>query len=1002
MRRLLFFSVLIFPLTHWGQLSITTYSVGDGLAQSQVYAMLEDSRGYIWMGTRGGGISRFDGQKFKTFSTQHNLINNYISALYEDKSGNIWIGTNDGISIYNGINFENIRINDSLNMRVSCFQRDAIGNLWIGTSEGIYLYKDGVFENWSRIKEKLFGKYIYDLYEHIDGSIWACSDRGVLHMTKDTSLLYGRSQGLSHLSTRHIVGNETGVYVSTFGGGLNLFKEGKFSMVTNEVAKLNDMFLDEDVIWLTSHEKGILKYNLKTKQSKSITVEDGLSNNHTRMIMKDSWGNFWFATSGAGVNKYFGQEFEHITKEDWLGENYVYDVMTAQNGDIWTSYSTGLAMKNEDTIIYFNSSNGYSGGKARVLEEDHLGNIWIGTDGNSVFCYDGAVFKKFIRSDGIPNYWITDILQDELLNIWISTADGIVRLKPINPNEYLYEAKIWTSELNLGRKASVTDLEQDKLGRIWFGSRSNGVGYLLNDEITNFGTNSGLSEDQVKSLKVSPDGDLWIGTEGKGVKIASAQEGIITFDVINTESGLTSDNTYLIEFDQKGNAWVGSEKGVDRIQLGDNNIVKDKKHYGKEQGFKGVETTRNASSIDSEGNLWFGTINGLMKYNPEQSKKNLIAPNLSLTGISLFYKDLSEYEGINDKLGSWYLVNDQLTLKYDQNHISFNFKGINQKNPGGVKYQFQLEGFDPDWSPLATKNDATYSNLSPGNYNFKVKAVNEDNVWTNNPISFSFSITPPFWQTLWFLIGSIGIGILTLSLLITLRIRAIKKKVRLEKETVEMERSMLELEQKALRLQMNPHFIFNSLNSVQALILRKDQKSARYYLAKFSKLMRQTLENSRSQLISVRDEISALENYLELENFGREEPIEFIINIGENIDPDNVLIPAILLQPFAENAIIHGFKELERKPKLHVEFLLQDEILTCSISDNGNGREHAKKSKAQIEQQHKSAALEVTQERLSLLNQNEVKKGFEIIDLYDDGIAMGTKVVLRMKLNELF
>ena len=164
MRRLLFFSVLIFPLTHWGQLSITTYSVGDGLAQSQVYAMLEDSRGYIWMGTRGGGISRFDGQKFKTFSTQHNLINNYISALYEDKSGNIWIGTNDGISIYNGISFENIRINESPNMKVSCFQRDAIGNLWIGTSEGIYLYKDGKFKNWSGINEKLVGKYIYDLY----------------------------------------------------------------------------------------------------------------------------------------------------------------------------------------------------------------------------------------------------------------------------------------------------------------------------------------------------------------------------------------------------------------------------------------------------------------------------------------------------------------------------------------------------------------------------------------------------------------------------------------------------------------------------------------------------------------------------------------------------------------------------------------------------------------------------------------------------------------------
>lgn len=998
----MFFSVFIFPLTNWGQLSITTYSVGDGLAQSQVYAMLEDSRGYIWMGTRGGGISRFDGQKFKSFTTHEGLTNNKIWAIHESENGNIWIGTDDGISIYNGISFEKKKLQNDNDVAVVCFLKDKSGVFWLGTSVGIYQYEDGKFINWSE-KTGRFNYYITDLYEHIDGTVWACSDRGLLKIEKNTYTTYGKLDGLANTRTRYIVGDKTGIYISTNGGGLFKYFDNQFSLVTDQILVINDMYLDEGTIWLSTTGNGIAILDLGTKNlTRSITKEHGLGTNNTLSILKDNWNNYWFATTG-GAYKYSGQEFEHITTDDWLKDKHVYDVHVSSKGSIWSSYSTGLTMKKEDTIIHYNSSNGYYGGRARVITEDNLGNIWIGTDRNGVFCFNGTAFHNFTRADGIPSVKITDILEDSLYNIWISTANGIAKLTPREPNKFLYDTEVWRGELNVGSDAYITDLEADKRGgRIWFSSSRNGIGYFFEENIQHLGTESGIPDATIRCLKISPkDNHLWIGTEEKGVSIGSI-DGLISFDRLDVKSGLTSDNIYLIEFDEQGNVWIGTEKGVDKIKLNDDNEVAEFKHFGKNNGFTGVETNKNASCKDANGNLYFGTIEGLMKYNPLRESFNSLAPKLSINRISLFYKELSTYPEFADLISDWYSLTGDLVLKYNQNHISFNFAGIDQKNPEAVNYRFQLEGFDEEWSPKSAKNDATYSNLPPGNYKFKVKAVNEDNVWTQKPISFSFSISPPFWQTLWFLIGSIGIGILTLSLLITLRIRAIKKKVRLEKETIEMERSMLELEQKALRLQMNPHFIFNSLNSVQALILRKDQKSARYYLAKFSKLMRQTLENSRSQLISVRDEISALENYLELENFGREEPIEFIINIGENIDPDNVLIPAILLQPFAENAIIHGFKELERKPKLHVEFLLQDEILTCSISDNGNGREHAKKSKAQIEQQHKSAALEVTQERLSLLNQNEVKKGFEIIDLYDDGIAMGTKVVLRMKLNELF
>ncbi len=1004
MMRLILLVHFLGPLLFLAQLKITTYSVGDGLAQSQVYAMLEDSRGFIWMGTYGGGISQFDGKKFKNFSTEDSLTNNYILAIHESKNGNIWIGTKNGLSIYNGISFENFKIAKQEKIAVSCFVEDKSGQLWLGTSKGIYQYKDGTFENWS-LKNKIFNTYIFDLYEHIDGSIWACNGNGILQITKDKPVFYGQEDGLSNTATRHFAGDSSGIYISTLGGGLNRYDGENFTIVTRKFEDIHDMFLEDGIIWLTSLNKGILRLDLSSSQSQIIDKTHGLSNNHTRAIIKDSWGNFWFSTSGGGVNKYFGQEFEHFTKSDWLPEDYVYDVHVASNSDIWTSHSQSLVRTNKDTTVVYNRMNGYKGGKARVLTEDHLGNIWIGTDINAIYCFDGIQFHQFTRNDGIPGEYIEDIIQDKLLNIWVSTKGGIAKLEPIAPHEFNYKITSWTKELNLGNRPTITDLEEDNLGRIWFSSKFQGLGYFLDEKINNLQPANGLPVVEIKTMKMSPEGKLWIGTAGMGIYVATTDEPLISFSKYNKKTdglGLASDLTFLIEFDQKGNAWIGSEQGVDRIEFGEMNNIEQIKHFGQDEGFKGVETNRNASCIDKDGNIWFGTIAGLMKYNPKNETKNTRAPKLSLSNVTLFYEDLAQTEKYKASITDWHKLANPLILNHDENHISFTFKGINQKNPEKVYYQYTLEGFDIDWSPESEKSDATYSNLPPGAFSFKVRAGNEDDVWTAEPMEFTFTITPPFWKTSLFIIGSTGLGALVLTLLIAIRIRIIKKKIRREQKAIEIERTMLELEQKALRLQMNPHFIFNSINSVQAFILRNDQKSARYYLAKFSKLMRQTLENSRNQSITISDEISSLKNYLELENFGRSTPFKYTIEVGKEIDPDNVLIPAILLQPFAENAIIHGFKKLDRVGNLDIKFSAENDTLTCEITDNGIGRSEAKKQKAQIEQQHKSAALVVTQERLNILNNNGSQKGFEIVDIMKNDVAFGTTVILRMPLNEKF
>ena len=231
------------------------------------------------------------------------------------------------------------------------------------------------------------------------------------------------------------------------------------------------------------------------------------------------------------------------------------------------------------------------------------------------------------------------------------------------------------------------------------------------------------------------------------------------------------------------------------------------------------------------------------------------------------------------------------------------------------------------------------------------------------------------------------------------RVLAEKQKIKAAKEKLEIERNMIEMEQKALRLQMNPHFIFNAMNTVQALIGKQDTKSARYYIAKFSKLMRKVLDNSRHQIISIQDEIEALDNYLNLEQVSHLDSFDYEINIDEQIEPDAFGIPPMLLQPFAENAIVHGLKEIEHRGKITIDIEWNENHIKCMITDNGRGRSAAKEVRQQQSSYHKSTALILTQERLAVLTNEIEEQAFEIIDLEN---PTGTRIIIRIPIIEIF
>lgn len=361
-----------------------------------------------------------------------------------------------------------------------------------------------------------------------------------------------------------------------------------------------------------------------------------------------------------------------------------------------------------------------------------------------------------------------------------------------------------------------------------------------------------------------------------------------------------------------------------------------------------------------------------------------VPPYLRISNVDLFYESLIDTpQRIFVK--DWGAVKDTLVFTYEQNHVGFDFEAIHQQFPDDLRYQWYLEGYEETWSPKRKKTSATYSNLAPGEYLFHLRSCVKDSQCTEiKPIVVR--ILSPFWQKSWFQWSSASALLLVLGLLFWNRLNAVKKKAREKSERLRLERDLIDLEQKALRLQMNPHFIFNTLNSIQGLIARKDEKTARLYLSKFSRLMRQVLENSREDLISLQEEMNALKHFLELEQFTNDGVFDYTFDL--QLDAENTGIPPLLIQPFVENAIIHGVLP-QGKGKIIVRAWKDQHGVSIEVVDDGVGRA----ARSGQQKTHRSTGLDVTKERLALL-ENRSDHNSAQITFYDEN--PGTRVLILL------
>ncbi len=1004
----LLFFILVISLNHaFAQLaSFRNFSVENGLGQSQVYSVIQDHKGYLWFGTRGGGLSRFDGQNFESFTDRQGLVNNYIYSLKEDQKHLLWIGTNDGLSSYNGKKIRTYKHPEYRNhFAVFGLTLDSDQKLWLATNHGVFTVKGDSLVSMNQLLGIEDGT-VNAIFSDSKGILWLGTGSGLFssERTGNKRILvnHGKRSRVMRNAITCIKEDQKGkIWIGTYGDGAYVYNRKDYYRVdlNHELYKQTvfDIFFDEaNVCWIATLTAGLIQYDQKTKEFTAYTEKNGLGNNHVRSIIKDNWGDLWIGTSGGGVSQFAGKLFSHYSVSAGLGGNFIYSIYRDRSNKLWFGTSqNGVSIYDNGTFSQLNIQNGFEAIKVKAIIEDDESLMYFGTEGQGIGMLSAGGFSWL---DETRKYYVRQMSKDKSGRIWVATSgSGLISIS--EQGKKIERISFDDGLLHM----RLTCVFVDSRGLVWYGAESAGLAcYNPQTRTTKvLDKNSGLSADAVRTIIEDSKGRIWVGTAGAGINCIEYGPKLKVSKKISIESGMHSSNVYLMVFDANQNLIVGSESGLDILDLNETNQVKSIKHYGKSDGFLGVETCQNSVWKDRDGKIWFGTINGASCYNLSNLQVNRTAPILSILDVQLFYESLSKTK-FNDVILPWSSYKT-LHLPSDQNHLSFLFKGINLKNPEGVEYSWKMSGFENKWSPWTKEQRIVYSNMSPGKYTFLLRSRNEDGFINPKPECFSFTIATPFWKTGWFIILEVILAILFIWFIIRVQTSRIRKKANQAQKEAEFARNLLELEQKALRLQMNPHFIFNALNSIQGLIGTEHETKARYYLAKFSRLMRQILDNSRNTTISLEEEISTLENYLLIEQFCNGNRFEYEIIVDLETELNFIQIPPMLIQPFIENAIKHGFKydaKDSRTGKITCLFREENDGITCVIRDNGIGREAAgKNQQASHEPQHVSRGFDVTKERLDLLSTNSNGHEVKIVDLQDDnGTVIGTEVQLFIPL----
>ncbi|MEO0468020.1 MAG: histidine kinase [Bacteroidota bacterium] len=1023
--------LVLLPCVCWGQMSFRNpliFNQLDGIVDERVLCLAEDEEGFMWAGTQSG-VSRIDGLEAKNFvhlpGDSSTIHSNYVGQLLADSVNHrIWIGTSLGLSYYD---LQDKQIHNYYahpgdphsvpDHQVWALYQDRQGQVWIGFKfSGVLRYRPETddFIRYLCAAEaenncEITGAVIQqDLSQ--DHIYWLGTNEGIVRLNAQNGqwqqFIYetadSKVREYANAPTAMLLHPNGLIYLGTWYVGLFTFdtKSLRYEAVNpvyqNETApfteadKTNSFYLqDPEHLWINS-QRGLQLFHISTEtiiESHLNTDQEWFSIEHL-----DQQNRIWSATRINGVYiynplmqqypllQYEPQDLMAITRRTLLSEDERFLFVASQQASglwIWDRQTdqweliplpdgrkdavlTDLAYLDEETLL--------------VLESRHLYQYRLGT--SSLEKYPLQPDTDFPR--------LQNILKDREGTFWISSfLGGWMRLDHAGKRLHNFRTeleKIWP--LALGGDRMV----EDKNGNIWLREHS---GLLIFDRKNQDFIYHPYTSDKPKAqrgmswMTTDPEGGVWIAANrnilGYGHADSLEQGMFRTFDY---QTGLIGDAYQVHRYGS--DILIFSRQGVQRYNW-------EKKRWGAFYDREyGLPYTITSISQLKDGRLIGGQRKAITIFHPDSLQTNQEAPHPYISSFHIF----DTAYPLNKAIGQ----TDSIFLSYAQNFFSFDFSAIGYNLPEETRFRYQLEGFDQDWQDGTARRFAAYTNVPGGHYRFMVEAINSEGIASPQPSITYVYISTVWYKRLWFWAAVIAFFLIIGWLLYREKIARVRKEERLRND---YERKLADVELSALRAQMNPHFIFNSLNSIEYYIINNEPEKASDYLNRFSRLIRLILQNSKSTTVPLKDDLSALRLYMEMESMRFDQLFDYEVQIETGLDMEQIFVPPMLLQPYVENAIWHGLLQNKgKKGRLDIRIHQEDGHLHCRIEDNGIGREAAQQIKSKSATPRKSYGMKITSERLSMLNHLAGANAFvKVTDLYDEnGAAAGTRVELSIPL----
>jgi len=938
----------------------------EGLNSNVVYCVMQDSKGYIWVGTEAGA-SRYDGYGFKHFTKDDGISDNDIFQIKEDKKGRLWFLTYNGEpTVYDHGHILTPKNTPFLaaikpgRMATGFVERgDTIS--YITQTKVYLLVRDSLVSVITANSIGIKNPYFFFQNE----TVW------------NGTTYYINPSGM------HATDKEKTIYFH--------FNDIKFDAVATKVLVKNNK------LWLR-FTGGILAFDMVDKSMKKLLVPKPV---HVINIVASQYDTMIQLLTDRGVYDINTNRFT-ITKNEQFAQVPISSLIRDREQNHWLgSHKEGLFLFTNTTVKQLkNAQNKVAAYSLTVFNH----NVYAGFTNNKVEQVNGQKLldKSFVHEPAptkIYGFFPTSshllVAAGNLLKIIGRNGQMQVRLKSVAKAVAMDR----DSNLYLGLSYNVAKISRGELHRI-----------KASENIAPYAHY--LFEERVNSILCTGMDSVWLGALS-GIQLLVKDRLVTHFlpkapvfqtsvsKVINTKYGIafstwgegvvlmTKDSTYILDkakglvnnscnsiYASNDTLWIATVSGLTRVTIQQQNryLVFSYRQYTEAFG---LVSNRINDVLVHNDTVWLATEKGVCYFSSKEKELAFAPPRM-----------LIEQVLINGKATAF---DQPLTLPYQQNNIQIRYLGISYYSKGNIAYRYKLQGAEDGWHETNLRQ-VEYPALTPGHYRFLIMAANADGVWNNAPEELSFDIIPPFWQTGWFQLLMVLVAALLLGVFMRYRLMQqqqrhvlANKALSLEKEKAEYEKQLLLLEQQALRLQMNPHFIFNALTAVQGLYAAGKTFEAKEYLQRFSRMLRNIFEVSAQPFIPLSKELELITDYIELTVSKLKYRIEYRIDC--NIDKEKHAIPPLLLQPFVENALIHGLLPMKRNGNLLISIHQKDGYILFTIEDDGKGLDAA-----QLQQNGRPHGLAVTKQRIELLNNHTGPDVTMETLIGKDGSIAGTKI----------